>query len=556
MFKITFQPEGLQVEAERGETILEAARRAGVLIEAPCNGAGTCGKCAVRVELEDMGHVKLHDGHRLSSAQEARGLVLSCQAAIGGNITVHLEQERENGLKIITGGIGHDVEILPFISKRFDPDMYETRVHAGSELLLSERGDTAGEMFGLVVDIGTTTLVVSLVDLISGQELVSLSALNPQSLHAQDVLSRIRFAGEGNGLLVMQQDLISELNRLIRDAAEQTGADPAFIYEVIFSGNTCMLHLATGTDPASLGRYPFTPAISGGNHVAVTGTGLKVAEQGLIYLPPVISAYVGADITAGIMAARLHRGTGTTLFVDIGTNGEMVLAVNGKLAATSTAAGPAFEGMNISCGMRASTGAVEYFHVTDGGEIVLKTIGDSEPAGICGSGLLDIVAELVAHGVIDKRGKFADPGAGHVSAFLADRLTRENVKMIFRISERVCLSQKDVRQVQLAKGAVRAGIEFLLREKGITADQVDRVLIAGSFGYHLREGSLITIGLLPGEFAGKVEFVGNTARSGGEMLLLNAGLRQELEALVKDIELVELTALKDFDRVFMDAMGF
>jgi uncharacterized 2Fe-2S/4Fe-4S cluster protein (DUF4445 family) len=233
-----------------------------------------------------------------------------------------------------------------------------------------------------------------------------------------------------------------------------------------------------------------------------------------------------------------------------------VLAKDGRLSATSTAAGPAFEGMNISCGMRAATGAVEYFHLDENGRVELKTIADAEPVGICGSGLLDIVAELVRRGIIDRGGKFADPEMGVLSPPLRERLTRESGKTVFRISDTVYLSQKDVRQVQLAKGAIRAGIEFLLQEKGIDAVQVDRVLIAGSFGYHLRERSLLTLGLLPGELAGKVEFVGNTARSGGEALLLNTGLRLELEALIEEIEVVELTKRKDFDRVFLAAMGF
>jgi len=188
--------------------------------------------------------------------------------------------------------------------------------------------------------------------------------------------------------------------------------------------------------------------------------------------------------------------------------------------------------------------------------VELKTITDAEPVGICGSGLLDIVAELVRHGIIDRGGKFADPETDSLPPTLKERLTRENGKTVFRISDTVYLSQKDVRQVQLAKGAIRAGIEFLLQEKGIDAVQVDRVLIAGSFGYHLRERSLLTLGLLPGEFAGMVEFVGNTSRSGGEALLLNTGLRLELEALIEEIEVVELTKRKDFDRVFLAAMGF
>ena len=555
MSRVTFLPDQISIVVAPGTTILAAARLAGVLIEAPCNGAGHCGKCAVRVAPEQVAAVTIPPGQQLPPEREAAGWILACHAEVRGEVTVHVPTRTESGLQIITTGQKRrTVALSPWISKRFDPETDQTFVSAGERLLTVERGDTAAEVCGVVVDIGTTTLVVALVDLLTGKELASASALNPQSLHAQDVLSRIRFSAAPGGLAQLQRELIAELNRLIAGLTATAGVSRAWIYEAVFSGNTCMLHLAAGVDPAPLGKYPFTPTLTGGNHLAAADLGLAIAAAGLVYLPPVISAYVGADITAGILAAELNELTGTTLFIDIGTNGEMILASDGLLAATSTAAGPAFEGMNISCGMRAAAGAIEEVRITAAGEVALEVIGNGEATGICGSGLMDLVAELVGSGVIGATGKFT--AAERLPAPLGTRIEKENGSTQFRVTETVSLSQKDVRQVQLAKGAIRAGIDILLDERGVTAVELDRVFIAGSFGFHLREESLLTLGLLPPETAGKVSFLGNTSQSGGELLLLSDRLRVELEALTADVERVELTGRADFDRIFMKAMGF
>ncbi|MBI1921048.1 MAG: DUF4445 domain-containing protein [Geobacter sp.] len=554
MLNITFHPNNKTVQVPPGTTILAAARLAGVTIETPCNGAGHCGKCVVRVDPALLDSLVLHAECQL--AGEGDGLVLACHAEAVADLTVYLVEKEEKGLKIVTAGVGHETRLKPHMTKRFDAGRRTTRVFAGGELLAEEPGDTSGRLVGAAIDIGTTTLVVSLVDLLSGRELVSLSALNPQSLHAQDVLSRIRFASEANGLRTMQRDVINALNLLIAEGGEQAGIAVSDIHEAVFSGNTCMLHLAAGVDPAPIGKCPFIPALRGGSYLAMAETGVQGAPAGIVYLPPVISGYVGADITAGMLAARLTELPGTILFIDIGTNGEMILAVDGRLTATSTAAGPAFEGMNISCGMRAARGAVEYAQVEEDGALAIRTIGETEPSGICGSGLLDLVGELVRTGMVGKSGRFADPADPSLLPLLAARLTKADGKTEFRVSERVYLTQKDVRQVQLAKGAIRAGIEFLLKEKGVAVADIDRVLIAGSFGYHLREESLITLGLLPRGVAGKVSFLGNTSRTGAEMLLINGELRSGLEKLVLDVEQVELTARADFDKVFVDAMGF
>ncbi|MGN1410494.1 MAG: ASKHA domain-containing protein, partial [Eubacteriales bacterium] len=323
---------------------------------------------------------------------------------------------------------------------------------------------------------------------------------------------------------------------------------------VIYSGNTTMIHLATNVDPTSLGKFPYTPKIRGGNDIPADM--LDISPFGLVYLPPIISSYVGPDITSGVLASQIEKKKGTTLFIDIGTNGEMVIAKDGSLSATSTAAGPAFEGMNITYGMRAGKGALEMFQIDDGGNIETHTIGDVKATGICGSGLLDIVGELVKTGVVGPNGKIIPPEKGSYPENLKQYVVSFEGKPAFRVTDDVYLTQKDVRQVQLAKGAVRAGIEAFLLSQNVRAEDVDLVEIAGSFGYHLRAKSLINIGLLPKEFEGKVSFVGNTSKSGGKAFLLNTDLRRYMEELVGKIDSVELSNREGFNKIFVNALNF
>jgi uncharacterized 2Fe-2S/4Fe-4S cluster protein (DUF4445 family) len=558
MVSVHFLPANRSVSVPRGTTILAAARLAGATIDSPCNGAVVCGKCAVRLAGDSLRRVEQKGLHQLSKREQLAGLVLSCAAEVQGDIVVDvLEGHSGRELKITSHGESVAVALVPHITKVYAAERDVTTVYGGSDPLFEEEGDSSGESFGVVVDIGTTTLVVSLVDLILGVELATASALNPQSRHAQDVLSRIKMAADEHGMAELHYGVVGEINRLIREVSDQAEVRRERIYEAVLSGNTCMLHLAAGVDPASLGKYPYTPALPCGSYLDAAAIGLGIAQGGLVYLPPIISAYLGADISAGLQAVRLHEERDSVLFVDIGTNGEMALSHGGQLWATSTAAGPAFEGMNITFGMRAGEGAIERFSFLKGGAVKIKTIGAKEPAGICGSGLMDIVAALVSHGVLGKNGKFVNPEKSDLSpAAIAERLVQRDGKTVFLVTEQVWLTQKDVRQVQLAKGAIRAGVEFLLREAGVAASSLNKVLIAGSFGFHLTAQSLTTIGLLPPEVVDRIEFVGNTAKSGGEAFLLNRDSRREMAEVVKGISVLELANCTNFDRVFVDCLSF
>ena len=549
MHFIEFRDKGIKIGVEEGTSILAAARKAGVMVEAPCNGAGVCGKCRIQ-----------KSGIRpLSAVQIKKEIddeyVLACQTFVCGDVTVSLEENKETGLEIVSEGKSLEFSFDLNVRKEYEPEKDRTAVWIGEEAPVYEEGNTEEALFGVVVDIGTTTLVTVLVDMHTGQELATSSALNPQARYGQDVLSRIHMASEEEGLHTLYTEVISEMNRMIDEICSQAGKRRENLYEIILSGNTCMIHLATNTSPKGLGSYPYIPNTKGGMTLPASDIGLMIAERGLAYLPPIISAYVGPDITSGILVSELPKRTGITLFVDIGTNGEMAIARDGEISASSTAAGPAFEGMNIEFGMRAAKGAVEYFDITDSG-ITVRTIGESRAEGICGSGLLDIVGELVRTGAVGSNGRFVKKEKDKLPEFLSERLREYHGKTAFLVAEEVYLTQKDIRQVQLAKGAVRSGIEFLMKQLGIGAGEVDRVLIAGSFGFHLRSESLINIGMLPREFEGRIEYVGNTSKTGGTAFLLNRGFRSEALEMVSRIRTIELADDPDFQKVFVECLNF
>jgi len=551
---VHFIPHGIAVPVVAGSRLIDAARAAGIRMETPCDGAGTCGKCKAKVGREALQSLS-GDAHKsLTMAERDAGWVLACQATVHGDLQVELDAFDSDGLQILSEGQGLAVELAPWVRKSYDADAGTTQVLAGDALLATETGDTTAAIFGIAVDIGTTTLVTTLLDLRTGAEIGVTSSLNPQAIHAQDVLSRIKMGSKPAGLHKLHAELIEEISRQTTQLAFKAGVALANIYEAVFSGNTTMLHLATRTDPASLGKYPYTLSLSGGQHVKARDIDLGISPHGLVYLPPLFSAYVGADITSGILSTRLAEQPGVVLLVDIGTNGEMVLSVDGRLIATSTAAGPAFEGMNIACGMRASRGAVELVALGEDG-IRVETIAGGDPVGICGSGLLDVVGELASKCGLDKNGRFQNNGASHSHPW-RDQWERLDGKPIFRIAGPVYLTQKDVRQVQLAKGAIRTGIEMLLKAAGIEAARVDRVLIAGSFGFHLRTVSLIHLGLLPKEFGDRVEFVGNTSKSGAEAFLLSRDAREEMKQIVAQVEVLELANDPAFEKAFVRSLQF
>lgn len=557
MVTVYFKNQDTSIEVERETTILEAARKAGLVVESPCDGIGTCGKCKVKLDPVSLTHItSTDDRHRITDEEASEGYVLACQSHVLDDVTVEFAstKKQNESLKILNEGSTFEYENKPYITKRFNGT--DTEIYGGKELLGIEAGDTTSYLYGLSIDIGTTTVVCALIDLLTGKELCSTSALNPQSLHAQDVLTRIKFASNPDGLKEMYESIIKEFNRMVDVVCSEAHISSDQIYEAIYSGNTTMIHLAGNRDPKSLGKYPYTPVLYGGCYDTAKENGIQISPFGLVYYPPIISAYVGPDITSGVLSTRLEEKKGTTLLIDIGTNGEMVIARDGALSATSTAAGPAFEGMNITFGMRAGKGAIEYFEVTDTNEIEIRTIGNCTPTGICGSGLFDIVGELIRVGIIKKSGRFVDPNKLADDNPLKEHLKEYEGKLAFEVAKGVFLTLSDIRQVQLAKGAVRSGVEALMLSQDVEASAVDKVLIAGSFGYHLRAKSLVNMGLIPNTFGDKIDFVGNTSKTGGNAFLLNQDFRTEMKDLVSNIKCVELANIENFNDLFVKCLNF
>lgn len=557
MPKVYFKNQDVTIEVEKGTTILQAARDAGIMVESPCDGIGTCGKCKVNIGTDGQKKIVYHDHmHKVSEEEYAAGYVLACQAEVAEDITVLVEStaKQNRSLKILNDGVTFQYDIQPYITKKFTGTC--TEVYGGEMLLGTEEGDTTDKLYGISIDIGTTTIVSSLVDMKTGKELSSTSALNPQALHAQDVLTRIKFASTLEGLKEMYETVVAEFNRMADILCHDNQVDRKYIYEAVYSGNTTMIHLAGNRNPQSLGKFPYTPVLYGGCYDKASENGIQISPFGLVYYPPIISSYVGPDITSGVLSTTLDKRKGTVILIDIGTNGEMVISRDGSLSATSTAAGPAFEGMNITFGMRAGEGAIEYFEIRDDRSIEIKTIGNAPAKGICGSGLFDIVGELVRVGIITKTGRFIKASKLEDTDPLKECLTEYEGKPAFELADGVYLTISDIRQVQLAKGAVRSGIEALMMSQDVPVENVDSVLIAGSFGYHLRAKSLINLALLPKEFADKIEFVGNTSKTGGIAFLLNAKLREEMRQLVSEILCVELSTIDGYNDLFVKCLNF
>ena len=542
--EVRFLPGPFIADVEPGSTLLAAARKARAPLEAPCDGAGICGKCLVWLDPEALS--ALETGVEVRGGNGQGALVLACDARVRGDIAATIPDRGDKNLAIVDHGLATARSLAPHIAVVHASD--GCTVWAGQELVASLPSTVAN--LGIAVDIGTTTLVVALVDLESGDELAVASALNPQTAYGHDVLSRIHFAAEPDGLSTMQRTLVDGLNSLIGQVCQRAGVDAGHIHEAVLGANTCMLHIAAAVDPAPLGRSPYRPSLTGGCHLRAAELRLGIAAHGLVYLPPVVSGFVGADITAGILATDLHRSRQTALLLDIGTNGEMVLAHAGELWATSTAAGPAFEGVNIACGMRAALGAVDAVTANDN-RWTLHTIGDAQAIGICGSGLVDLVSCLVKNGAIGKNGRFETKAAPPVGNW-----DESEGRCLLRLSNEVVLTQKDVRQVQLAKAAIRAGLDALLAEAKVRREDVERVLVAGSFGYHLRPDSLAGSGLLPPELAAKVEAAGNTCKAGAVPLLTDAGTRRELQAVAGRVRSIELANDVAFGRRFVEQMAF
>ena len=545
---LTLLPLDKTIPAETGQSLLNALRKAGIEIGAPCNGRGQCGKCRVSIS-PDAPAVDEPHAH-LSPEEIVSGLRLACQVQARDGMIVTLPKDHCLDTRILEGERISDCPVAPAARVEVVGAQYHLHYKDEATVILCDwqEGDTTK---GIAVDLGTTTLVVTLMDLQKGRELATASSLNPQTRFGHDVMSRIQHGTTSEGLTELNHAIAEGLNHLIVDVCQISKTHPREIVDAVIGGNTTMLQLAAGFDPAPLGQAPFTVGIESGRTFPAETFHLDINPRARVYVPPVAHAFVGADISAGLLSIDFFQETKPLLFMDLGTNGEMGLIANGKKWVTSTAAGPAFEGMGISQGMQAASGAIETVW-TNGDYLSVRTVDDAPARGICGSGIMDVMACLIRLGVVDAGGRFD-------KAFMDNRtpgpLAGRNAVVqgidAVRLSDLVYFTQKDIRQFQLAKSAVQTGAEMLLAAAGMEAADLDRIVVAGGFGHHLREESLRTIGILPGGFTGRIDFSGNTCRTGCALLLTDADNRRRLEEQMRTVSHLAITEKKDFQSRFI-----
>lgn len=488
-YQITFVKEGKIWEAEEGTTVLEAEIAAGLKPDAPCGGRGKCGKCMVRIGGKD---------------------VPACQTVIQGNLEVETLRG-EAGEQILTAGYGRKVAFHP---GELPPDVDRPLLAA--------------------VDLGSTSVVAYLLDGRTGEQLSVKSVLNPQRQYGADVVMRSSYALE-KGADILSGCIRRAVSELLREAAKACGRSQEEIVKIVMVGNSCMHHLFLEIPVDTLVLAPYEPKVKEALELKASEYGFMVHPDAKLFWLPNIGGFVGADTSGCLLAVDMDRREKMTLMVDIGTNGEMVLGNSSTgLTACSTAAGPAFEGAKITCGMRGSAGAIDHVYLEDG-NLRFHVIGDGEPQGICGSGLLDAAACLRRMGWVDESGR---------------------MKETYYFTQNVFVEQKDIRELQLAKAAIAAGIRLLCRKKGIEPEDIEELLIAGAFGNYLDPASACAIGMLPGELKDRIVSIGNAAGEGARIAALNTEEFERSRELASKTEFLELAMDPDFQDVYVDELEF
>jgi len=597
-FTVRFLPEDRSLEAKQPMELMLAAMRCDIWLEQPCGAKQTCGKCRVRVR-EGKAAVTAADRTLLTREEIADGWRLGCTLVLRSSATIEAPETVRSvagkpfgdALLFATGfqpnvakrsvdwkppthgqseldalaralgveSLAGDDSMLADLPARLPArDARVTAVYEGQELLEIESGDTSGRAFGVAFDLGTTTLAAALVNLCDGQVLEAVSRLNPQARFGADVISRIRYAQEHAGGTELHECLREAMGQMVGELAARAGVRELEIYSLALAGNTTMTHAALGADLRALGEAPYLGRWTEERTVCGRALGLPVHPRARVRFLPMVRSHVGGDAVAAALAVGLDRSEGARLLVDLGTNSELMLGCRGKLLAASTAAGPAFEGGNIGYGMRAEPGAIDAVRVSPGGELTVKTIDDQPARGLCGSGLVDAVAELLRAGVILPSGYLKS----HEQMTVAPPTLREHCRRLrdgqhgVLLAGTVVLSAHDVRQLQLAKGAIRAAAELLLRHAGLAAGELEEVNIAGTFGNFLRKASLVALGLVPEIDPERVRFVGNAAGVGARMVLVDAEARRRALEIAQRCEYVELAGHPEYEAAFVAALAF
>ncbi len=602
-------PDDLWVKVRRGKTILEALQKTDVELEGDCGGLGQCGKCKVKI-LSSMGPPSTEAQELLDADELKAGVRLACRTKIRKEFTIYvgepetedtyyqilktgrrplfyldpllekqlvsLPQDAHNGgladLERIRLAMGPNYDDLtaPLNCLRSLPSMLaKTQFHGaavlhGKSLLAWQPREEGGRRYGLVFDLGTSTLVGKLISLLDGNEVAAISRLNSQSKYGSNVISRLQYVKENSeGLQRLNELLIKDLNRITKRLLYVGGLQPEDIFIGVAAGNTTMQHLLLSLDPRGIAQAPFNPVSTDGMIVKAGDVGLEVNPEALLYVMPTRSGYIGGDLISAVLASgAAEQDDLMILGMDLGTNGEIFLGNRKRLLTCSAAAGPALEGAKISQGMIARSGAIE--GVSSGnGDFSCRVISNIKPKGICGSGLVDLAAVLLHAGIVDHEG-LIQPDLENVNDIPGSRVIERSGVYDFLVAgpdesfdgRPIYLTQQDIRELQLAKGAVAAGIRTLLDEMGIGVEGIDRVYLAGALGNYVHPLSAMRIGLIPRVRPDIVQSLGNAASTGASMVLLSKAYWQKANELAHSIEHIELSTRLDFNEYFVESLNF
>lgn len=598
--QIDFQPIGKRVSVWESTSLLVAAQEAGVAISAVCGGIGVCQDCKIRLIKGQVSDITGPEREAFSSEELAQGWRLACQVFPLEDLLIEVPPESMTTTqRLQTEGLEPQAHLEPMV-RALDfslrpPDLQDLRADwerlveeigteswrkavvslpvfiqfstvmrqtdwKGRALIDSDQGPLGflrlGQpFFGLAVDIGTTKMAAFLVDLLTGETVGKAAAMNPQIVYGEDVVSRIAYANQGRAYReTLQSRVVSVINQLALELTQGVQAEMGQIADFVVVGNTAMHHLFAGLSVRQLGEAPYVPAVRGALRFPARDVGLEGAPGAMVYLPPNIAGYVGADHTAMLLAADLHRTDKVSLALDIGTNTEISLSKGGQLVCCSCASGPAFEGAHIHAGMRAVPGAIERAEFYQD-EWLVSTIDQTPPVGICGSGILDVVAALLESGQIDAAGRFTEstvrltdhPHGGAIILVPAQRTGN---------GKDILVTRSDIREIQLAKAAIRAGVEALLRATRTSPDEIERFLVAGAFGTYLHLDSAVSIGMFPSLAQNRFQQIGNAAGTGAQQMLISKPFRRAAEAMLEKMDYVELTTDPGFINSYVDSMGF
>ncbi len=606
-YTVHFEPSGLKTEVPAGTVLLEAARKAGIYLSSICGGDGYCGKCKVII---DQGQSQSRPTTLLTPDEIRENVVLACQTKVLSEMTVTVPKSHAlQASQILMDSDAHrfselagevragvfefdplvrklcvemsaptvhdhtadherlyvaireridapimqtGFRILQRLSKTLCEANYKVAVTIGrrggtTEVIEVEPGRRCETNFAVAVDLGTTTVVAHLIDLTNAKTIDTEATYNSQINFGEDYIRRIIYAEENNAFDEMQNRIVHDVNNLIVTLAARQSIDLQDITAIVCAGNTAMVHFLLNLDPSRIRKEPYIASVSFVPPIRAAEAGIQINKRGLLYCLPGVAAYVGSDIVAGVLTTRIYTKKGVSLFIDIGTNGEVVLGNRDWLVCASSSAGPAFEGSGVRHGMRAGAGAIEKLAVLDDGSIEFKTIGETRPAGICGSGLLDTLAELFTNGIIDRTGRFTQPLRGAGFKTNGDtRLTESDEGLQFQLvppeqdNREIVITQADINNLVRSKAGVFAAIRVLMESTQTKPEDLEAIYLAGGFGNFLNVRQAVTVGMLPDVPLEKIQFVGNTSIAGAKTVLLSRKALATAEKIAKSMTYFDL----------------